>query len=378
MHEFPASRIVSLIGPARYRGREHGESLRPQIHAVLERWKEFLAKENGLPADAYIRELLEETNFLPAIQKWTPDLLEELHGIAEGAALPFEPLLAFQLQDEEWWFSQERKGMLRETGVRCSSLGWRGRKAASLVAQNMDMPTFLDGSQVILRMRRRQGSKETAVFSVAGLLALNGMNGHSIGIVCNSLPQLKHSKSGLPVAFVLRGVLAQSSFSKAGAFLKNIPHASGQNYLLASRSRVIGYECSANQVKEYFLPVRTNRFCHTNHPFHNEDYRAGIIDDPSNQAEVLQYLQDHHHNSLVRFQTLQAALAGERMDEMGKPAAIQLLSSHQSASQPVCRHPEDGQGWMTLGTSIMLLGQAGQLWVCPGPPCRSQFSRVDL
>ena len=44
---------------------------------------------------------------------------------------------------------------------------------------------------------------------------------------------LNHSRAGLPVAFVMRGVLERTSVNAAAAFLEDVPHASGQHYALA-------------------------------------------------------------------------------------------------------------------------------------------------
>ncbi len=380
MNDFPTSHILTLTGPPRERGRMHGEIMRPRIQELMSRWKETLSQEGCNPLGQYLQDLVSETNFMPAIQRWTPDLLEEVRGIAEGSGVDFPTIFAFQLQDEEWWFRQDKWQALHGGPRGCSSVGWQREPGSpSLVAQNMDMPDYLDGCQVILHIKEEHTDVKSVVFSVAGLIALNGINNHSIGIVCNNLSQLNHSRDGLPVAFVLRGVLARRSFTEAKSFLKTVPHASGQNYILGSRTRVIDFECSANQVAEYSQPAHRRSVCHTNHPFSNTDIRhlsEGIksIGDGPDEVIIMKDI-----NSRIRFDVVYKQLgAVESSREANFISTKRMLSSHDSTTHPVCRHSSPGNEWMTLGTSIMSLDEHPRMHVCPGPPCTSRFTQFSL
>ncbi len=380
MNDFPTSHILILAGPPRERGRMHGETMRHKIQELMARWIDALARESSILPGQYLRELVSETNFMPVIQKWTPDLLEEVRGIAEGSAVDFPTIFAFQLQDEEWWFRQNKHQEPRGEPRGCSSIGWqREPGSSSLVAQNMDMPNYLDGCQVILHIKEEHTDVKSVVFSVAGLIALNGINNHSIGIVCNNLSQLNHSRDGLPVAFVLRGVLARRSYTEAKSFLKTVQHASGQNYILGSRTRVIDLECSANQVSEYSQPAHLCCVCHTNHPFSNTDVRhlpEGIIsigDDPD-EGIIMKDI-----DSRIRFDVVYKQLeAVESSREANFISTKRILSSHDLVTHPVCRHSSPGNEWMTLGTSIMSLDEHPRMHVCPGPPCTSRFTQFSI
>ena len=117
------------------------------------------------PPIEYIHKLVSQTNFTPAIEKWTPGLLEEVRGIAEGAGAAFNDIFAFQLQDEEWWFGQECKQQQQTAANHCSSLGWQGDAShPNLVAQNMDLPDYLQDYQVVLRIQdERFGARNTGL-----------------------------------------------------------------------------------------------------------------------------------------------------------------------------------------------------------------------
>jgi isopenicillin-N N-acyltransferase-like protein len=379
MKQFPATHLLTLTGSPRQRGRAHGESLRPQIRDLLVRWKDFLAWTHGISPREYLLDFISQINFSPAIEKWTPGLLDEVRGIAEGAAVDFSDIYALQLQDEEWWFGQERKQQPAAAANACSSLAWRGdARHPSLVAQNMDLPDYLHDYQVILRIQQDHQPGEVLVFSVAGLIALNGMNSSPLAIVCNNLSQLNHTPRGLPVAFVMRGALAQGSFDQAHAFLRAIPHASGQNYILGSPSQIIDLECSANQVVPYAPDGHTCGVCHTNHPFTNRDYHPSLAIPEACRAEIQARVEAQAVNSHTRFQALSTNYGAVEWLAMDPEAVRRLLSLHGSQEHPVCRHPGTSEKWSTLGATIMQLSAPAYFYICPGPPCTSKFTEFIL
>lgn len=375
MNSFPDTHILHLSGIPQERGQVYGETMRSQIHDILERWKTFLANSIDIPPEKYIQELVTQTSYTKVIERWTPGILEEVKGIAEGANVDFTELFGFQLQDEEWWFGEERKKAQRSASIHCSAIGWLGGdEFPTLVAQNMDLPAYLDGYQVILHIRDAASGIESFIFSVAGLIALNGINNQGIGIVCNNLSQLKHSTDGLPVAFIHRGVLEQNSFASAKAFLQNIVHASGQNYLMGSPGEIIDLECSANQVVAYTQTGRKRSFCHTNHPIVNNDFMDTMHDDRQPSDQLLPVVNIVEENSRLRMESITRNSLVAEVQAVDVMTAKNILSSHESPTHPVCRHYTPERPWMTIGTSIMTLDSHPQLHVCPGPPCSSTFT----
>jgi hypothetical protein len=81
-----------LQGAPYERGLAHGETLRSQIHEAVGRWKGEVAHMYQMDADEVIARLVAGTDFVPAIQRWTPDLLDEIRGIAVGADMAWETI----------------------------------------------------------------------------------------------------------------------------------------------------------------------------------------------------------------------------------------------------------------------------------------------
>ena len=266
-------RVLVLEGDPYERGLNHGRMLKKEIHGLVEKWKADINKTYKMDADRFIAEFVRGTDFIPAIKKHTPDLLEEVRGIADGAGIDFNTMYAFQLVDEMWVIGEE---IARN---RCTSFGVRKTgKNPTLNAQNLDIPLFYHGYQTLLHIKEPGRKLESFVFTFPGFIGANGMNNRPVSVNVNALMQLEHASDGLPVAFIVRGVLEKETYDDAVKFLHDIKHAAGQNYIIGDVENMASFECSENKVTK-FIPFEGANFTyHTNHPLTNDNYSAELLD----------------------------------------------------------------------------------------------------
>lgn len=128
---------------------------------------------------------LAETDYLPSIRRWVPDLLDEVRGIAAGAGQNFEEMLLFQLMDEYWFhgpavLQKDASDSKHVTGpAHCTTvaIGGAATSGGAVVAQNMDLESLRDGAQCVLKLssNSRDGDPAQLLFSHAGMLALCGV-----------------------------------------------------------------------------------------------------------------------------------------------------------------------------------------------------------
>src|SRR5262249_18704675 len=111
---------LELPAGARARGRAHGETHRDLVRAHLETWMAHLDGGRAVAPRAYLDRFINDTDFLPAVRRWPPDLIEEVEGIAEGAGLPFRHIWALQMLDEEWAHSMRRAATVQPRS-KCST-----------------------------------------------------------------------------------------------------------------------------------------------------------------------------------------------------------------------------------------------------------------
>ncbi|QSE86884.1 C45 family autoproteolytic acyltransferase/hydolase [Rhodococcus koreensis] len=346
--------VIECVGSGRARGRAHGEQARDLVHTALDRWREGTSARS--------REHLAATGLLAAVEAAVPDLAEEMRGIAEAADVPFAEIFAYNFMDEQWWVHREHL----ELG--CSVLGRAGTDGVFL-AQNMDLPDFMDGSQVVLRVRPEVGP-EALVLSSAGMIGMTGINAAGIAVCVNALGMLRHNRAGLPVAAAIRGALAHSSRTEAVDFLHRISHASGQHYAVADAYGFHGVECSAAAV---VVSCRADSplLLHTNHPLANNDIDRNAERELHGQGRIA--------DSRLRLDFLETNARSVR----DRAAAERLLSDHTG---PLCVVPRRGYRTQTFGavafefgttppTARFRLGLPNQRpWIEPGWQSPSQHA----
>jgi isopenicillin-N N-acyltransferase-like protein len=351
-------RSVVVEGTPRERGRVYGEAASDLIHAGIERWKASLADELRIEPDAYLERFLAETSFVEPIRRHTPWVLEEIEGIADGAGVSHRTVLAYNLPDEEWWYRQPLAKIGSDQEPRgCSVIGLRnGPSGVPIAAQNMDVPSYYAGTEILLTVRSDDGPEMTAL-AYAGSTGLCGYNSAGVSICCNTLLTLPHSASGLPVNCVVRGVLAQSTLADARTFVTSATHASGQAYLIGGSRQLLGLECSAAGCREY--GEGEERVWHTNHP---------LVSDETASIESIEILATS--DTVARGRFLEERLVG-----IGDAAGIEVALSDRTV--PICRVPEGPRTAITFGSIVMELHAPPVVTLAPGPPDRTPYATVS-
>lgn len=266
-------RFIELNGTPYERGLTHGKLLRKEIQKVIRLFKEDIAKTTKEDPDQFIAKFLEKTDYKTSVLKWMPELMDELKGISEGSGVDPETIFMHQLGDEYWF---NTKDILAHS---CSSFAVnKSATQPSMTAQNMDIPQYYHGFQTVMKINDPESDKVMMFLTIPGHLGITGMNNKAVSINCNTLMQLDYGKTGLPVTFVVRGVVGKDTQEEALKFVNEIKHASGQNFMIGGPEKVYSLECSKNKVAE-FRPFDGSEFTyHTNHPMSNDDYSITYLE----------------------------------------------------------------------------------------------------
>lgn len=336
--------VIDSEGSPRAMGQAHGESARELVEQSWAGWQEAMAHQGHEPAEL-VAALNRQTDFRDSVTEHVPDLMAEVAGIADGSGVPEEAVFALNCLDEAWWWSEQASG--------CSTIAI-GAEGVAFAGQTMDLDDWMDETQIALRTRPTDGPA-AVMLSRAGMVGLCGVNEGGLAVLVNTLSQLPVSRLGVPVAFVMRAALAQTTVNDAAACLQRLPHASGQAYTLASADGVIGLECGAGVVVEYVNDVELvqDRW-HTNHPL------TAVGDD------------DVKESSRQRL-----AVLDRRAPELSDPADLKKLLSDGDAG--VCVYPGRWPGtWTTFGAIAVELGSEPHVEIAPGPPDRTDWTPVSF
>jgi isopenicillin-N N-acyltransferase like protein len=347
-------KIIELSGTPYERGKTHGRTLRAEILELIKRWKEDLAKTSKVSAEDSIRNFLGKTDFKPAIDRWTPGLLDEVRGIADGAGVDFDTMYAYQLIDEFWTIGADLNRS------KCTSIAVGKRNGNPVyVSQTLDMPVFYHGFQTVLRIKEENGGIESLVYAVPGIVASNGMNNFGIGVCVNAVTQLANSPKGLPVAFAIRGILRQKTYEQAVQFLQDIQPAAPQNYVIGGPDEAASFERSAKKMVR-FVPFEGAGFTyHTNHPLLNDDLNPNFLEYLMRSGIAL---EKYRTDSCPRYSYLGRILK----DDSAAPDLAGLKALYQNRASGI-----NNRG--TYGCTIMVLGPNPELHIAPGRPDEEPF-----
>lgn len=356
--------ILDIAGSPSDRGKAQGvafsDAIAQHIVALHAMWH---AAGIASP-QSYARDLLADTTFDEAIARHTPELMEEVAGIARGAGVEADDALILQLMDEEWAY--RARSLPAPPGDKCSSLAIRDVACGvTYVGQNMDLGVYADGLQQLIRHRPEGKAPAQIVFTLAGMLGLMGANAAGVGVCVNAMPQLPARSSGLPVAFVIRRLLAASSADEAGELVRALPHATSQHYLVADRDAVISLEATPLGVCQCRSPWLDRAF-HTNHPLSAalaEDYPTPVL-----------------ANTVARLRALELRLS---QASPTRDAVAAALSSRDDPDHPLCRPRREGQdpiSGVTVGSLISEIRRDGSVRgvVSMGPPSERGYTSWNL
>ena len=249
-----ALNLVTASGSGAERGAKLGEQLSGLLGTAWNRWALHFSK-NDVDAEDLAQRLTEVGGWETA-ERYCPDLVAELEAMAETANMPWYQVAALSMLDESWALTG---------GMGCTAIAIT-REGLRSAGQNMDLPDWTNGLQTVLRVKDKSGLGVIAA-TYPGSLATMGMNSNGVIVVVNAL-DLATNMTGMPVDFVTRGALHQPTAADAIAYIREIPHAVGQNYTVLDNKDLFMVEAAADNVID--VPTHAEVSGHTNHAFTRE------------------------------------------------------------------------------------------------------------
>jgi len=346
---------LEVEGTPYQRGFQHGQALRYVIQSGMARWKQWISEvlEQKDP-EIEIAEFVHGTDFIGAIQKHTPDLYLELQGIAAGANVDFNNLYAYNMFDEFVAFTVKKFRLSF-----CTGFGVYGRKnLPNIIGQNNDLPRYFDGTQTLLLIKQEDGRK-IYIFTFAGLLANNGMNDSALGCTINIMPsRLTGDLTGLPMPYVVRGILERKTRRKAMDFVKDVgKYAGPMNYIIGDPTGVSTVETGKGFFKVHESYNGKKYLPHTNHPLDmTSKVKPG---EASKSPERLAKLVE---------------MIGGRVERIDADEARKIFRT-----PPILKNYQTDPTFPTLESIIMVLDPSNpRLYVAPGPPDMYKYSTFDF
>ncbi|MHC1711327.1 MAG: C45 family autoproteolytic acyltransferase/hydrolase [Solidesulfovibrio sp.] len=360
--------VLALAGTPYARGLAHGKAMQERIvsfaasvTAVHQANNTYLTAERS----ALLAFCMRNLGFL---EKFSPELMEEMRGIADGAGVPFEEIVYLNsfLELEDLRAPGLGAKILPDSLWGCTTFNVTTKAGAdgrALIGQTFDMERYYEQYLCILRIKSETGP-EVLALSFAGVLGLCGINAAGVGVVINKIAATD-ARPGVIYPFVLRKALGAERIGDALGAVIFSPRATGINYQLAGGGIAF---CAETSATSYELLSIDGAIAHTNH----------YVGQTMRRFETPNWLS--HGGSMVRKLVADEFLATRR-GELSPEALKALSRDHTNHPRCICAHGFPGEGADTAFHTVfgvVMDPAAGWFEACPGNPCENEYRRYAL
>jgi isopenicillin-N N-acyltransferase-like protein len=361
--------IIEASGSHREVGRQVGEAGREVIAWGLDRYEERFEALAGFDFGEAVERA---RGYLRPAEDVTPQAVDQLLGMAEGANVRFDHLFALNCSEE--FTCQADRNWPPE---HCTSFALvAGERPVS--GHNEDWyPEEIEAQTI--RVVRLKGRWSTAAYISAGPaynLPITGVTAAGFSSAANTV-YYRDERVGVPNNFLLATVLGQPDLEHVRDLLAAAPRARGSNHLLCdARGRVWDVETSGERwafVDGAPAPAEaaslgaTALFAHTNHYVSPE-----LTPGDASRSEGSRLRRERAGQLL-----LEGLAQGTGLVELGK----RVLSDHENAPFSICDHWEDDDPDpdQSVTTASMVWEPAeGRAHIAGGQPCEARYLTFEL
>lgn len=364
---------ITVAGGPRERGLQHGEQARDRVRLSVRAYEEVFAHLTGWDWNAV---KANARRFVPAITAYDARYLAEMEGIAAGAGLEPDDVLALNVRTEVM-FAARAAGALRLQAlpVECTSFALLPQATSNghtLIGQNWDWLSHAVETTIVLIAHQEDERPSFATVVEAGLLAKTGFNSAGIGLAVNALvTDADRGAAAVPFHIILRGVIESPTISDALDAVQRLPRSSSGNILVAHADGVaVDLETEPGDYRNVFrvFPDADGVIVHANH------YETGS----RSHDDLLVWLAPCSPFRADRLRRL----IRQAHRELSSEALSRMLADHVGYPLSVCYHQDPRlhprlEGGVTVASVVMDLDER-RLLLAEGQPCSAAFREVAL
>ena len=296
--------------------------------------------------------------YLSHTERYAPEIVEEMRGMADGSDLAFEDILFLNITYEI---------SVESVMGGCTSFAAAREVTANgkqLAGQNIDHIEHWTNHLILLKMKPDDGPEVMAV-TANGCLSLTGINSAGVSVNMNLLRnhESMEPKGGVPTHVILRKVLMSETLEEAIFAIASAEKRSPKNYLITSINEgIIDAETTMSDIDIQY-PV-DGIFTHANH-FQAERFKSNDL------APTL--VPDSYIRS-QRMRNLMEAQRGNLSADLMK----QFFQDHSNYPNAICRH-QNPKGLLPIARtfktliSIISCPEDQKIWVAAGNPCETEY-----
>lgn len=345
--------LIDIEGDATQRGLQYGRAAGDRIHLSIKTYRAAYEKV-GLD---WSRTQALARRFIPQIEAFDADSMREIDGIAAGAQVQPEEIVALNARSELLYAHEQLAATEPPDG--CTGvvvMPSASREGKLIHAQNWDWRVESVDLGVVLRIKPANGPA-ILTFVEAGTLARAGLNEHGIALTGNFLKAGDDGKStGVPLPLIRRSILKSTLFAQAlGVVFRSARTISNNMIISHAEGEAVSLETCPQQV--FWQLPENGVLVHANH-----------FKTPGALARVVDKSLETTPDSLYRDRRVTEFL-NARAGKLGQEEVIEALSDRFGSPRAVCRAPSAGPGGATSATvaTIVIDPAARKMRIAPTP-----------
>lgn len=342
--------LLELSGSAYDRGRKYGVQFERLITRMIE--DEFYKVFQGkVTKDELIRRA---KRYAPFIEGYSPEIAEELQGMADGSGRSYEEIVMVNALEER------------------NALGCGGCTAfAATGAATKDGKTYLgqnwDGQEsewwggelgLLLTVKRKEGV-DILDYTNPGILASAGVNSKGISVCWNTVPRLE-LKVGVPTYIIVAELLRQKTIGDAINSIIRAERAGCFNFVIADETELYDIEATPTDID---IAYSDEYVAHANH-FVSQKFSSKQTIPNSDIGMASTIVRHNRMNTMLK----------QKLGCIDLDVGQGFLKDHVNYPASICRHPDAG---LTLDSWVIAPAQK-EFWIAHGPPCEHDFEKHVL
>lgn len=260
--------LIELSGSPYERGRQYGCQAQREIRRSI---AHYGAQFRGLElSDAELTRIVRA--YSPKIEAFAPTLVQEMRGIADGAAVDYTEIIMINARTEILKLAANPSlqaalfGQVEPDG--CTGVVVEPDAAADrrlIHAHNWDWKVESAEASVVLHIYRDDGP-DILTFTEAGALGRFGFNAAGIAVTANYLESDRdYSQIGVPLALIRRQLLEQSQFALALRIAYSTPKSASNNIVLSHSGGGLVFDLECAPDETFQVEPVNGLLVHANH-----------------------------------------------------------------------------------------------------------------
>jgi len=338
-------------------GRQHGESLKEEIHELYDKLLHFYTDYTPSSDERSIVGFA--GRYIESTQKHALDLIEEIDGIAEGAGLSFEKVFFMNCYDEMAYYNE-----LKDQVNGCTLFLANGRATTdqrTYMGQGWDMEQFFYPVIISISPEKSSTNPKLIMLTHPGIVGGAGINEHGLTLIWSTVKAVDET-TGVPVTLLIRKVLQGKNLNNAVHTLLNTPRASGYNYIVGNIYGGFNIEATGSKEKIIYISAM---HAHANH----------YEDDLLRQYEIRPPVRSS--NTHIRSGRMRQLLENN-FGSIDLEICKKLLCDHANYPLSICRHVVEGESASVTQAALIFIPEEKLMLASEGPPCEAGFDRFPL